>query len=107
ELAQQNATVNNTDIHTLQGDILHWEQLPLAGTFDLIISNPPYILTEEKELLEPQVTAYEPALALFCNNITKMYQSIIDFAVKYLAPNGMLYLEIHEQYSAQLFALFD
>lgn len=59
-LAQHNAKQNGADVRFLQGDLLQ----PLAGqTFDLIVSNPPYIETQACDTLQPEVR-FEPRLAL-------------------------------------------
>lgn len=107
KIAQQNAELNNTSISFRQGNILDWQEISFEDQFDIIVSNPPYVLPEEKEMLEPQVIKHEPATALFCEDINKMYQYIIDFSDRQLKNNGWLYLEIHEHYSEQLLSLFD
>jgi release factor glutamine methyltransferase len=106
-IAKENAAENNTDIFFQQGNILEWEKMQFAQPFDLIVSNPPYILAEEKNLLEPQVKNHEPLLALFCESIETMYQNIIAFAYEHLDEEGDLYLEIHEHYSDTILSLFD
>lgn len=107
KIARQNAELNNTSISFRQGNILDWQEISFEDQFDIIVSNPPYVLPEEKEMLEPQVIKHEPATALFCEDINKMYQYIIDFSDRQLKNNGWLYLEIHEHYSEQLLSLFD
>ncbi len=106
EMARENARRNGTEIQFQKGDILAWEQWDISGPLDLVISNPPYVLPEEKKLLEKQVTTYEPDLALFCDDLDKMYGSIIRFSEKHLSPDGLLYLEIHEHYSSRIRSLF-
>lgn len=107
KIARQNAELNNTSIFFRQGNILDWQEISFEDQFDIIVSNPPYVLPEEKEMLEPQVIKHEPATALFCEDINKMYQYIIGFSDRQLKNNGWLYLEIHEHYSEQLLSLFD
>lgn len=105
-LAKKNAATNNTEINFVQADIIRWKSLSLRDDFNIIVSNPPYILPEEKEQLEPQVTEHEPDLALFCDSIENMYSSIIDFSASHLHTRGSLYLEIHEHYSTSILSLF-
>ncbi len=107
EIARKNAEANKTDITFIQGDILEWENLSFKESYDIIVSNPPYILPEEKEDLEKQVVNHEPGLALFYENPEEMYGSIIKFSETYLKKNGKLYLEIHEKYSTAVQQFFN
>lgn len=67
----------------------------VTGTYDLIISNPPYIKTEECKKLMPEVKDHEPMLALDGKEDgLYFYREIIKDAEKYLNPNGMLAFEI-------------
>lgn len=106
-LAKKNAEANDTDIFFHEGDITDWQNITLPNDLDIIISNPPYILPKEKDLLEPQVTHYEPHLALFCNSMEKMYGSIINFSASNLHKEGLLYLEVHEDYSELVVSLLN
>lgn len=107
KIARENAGKNDTEISFCQADILAWQELSFDDQFDIIVSNPPYVLPEEKEMLEAQVVGYEPSTALFCKNIDEMYQNIIDFSDLHLKKDGTLYLEIHEHYSKQILSLFN
>ncbi|GFO85656.1 MULTISPECIES: peptide chain release factor N(5)-glutamine methyltransferase [Anaerostipes] len=67
----------------------------VEGTFDLIISNPPYIKTEECRELMPEVRDHEPMLALDGREDgLYFYRKIIKEAPGYLNPGGMLAFEI-------------
>ena len=105
--ARENAEQNDANVSFSKGDILAPESITVAPPLDLIVSNPPYIPTEEKEILERQVKDYEPTEALFFDDLEKMYRSIISFAGEKLTTNGHLYIEIHENYSQQILALID
>ena len=107
KVARKNAEANETDVTFVQGDIMKWENLSFDKSYDIIVSNPPYILPEEKEELEKQVVNHEPSLALFCENLEEMYGSIIKFSETYLKKNGKLYLEIHENYSTVVQQFFN
>lgn len=105
-IARENAELNEVTVHFTKEDLFQ----PSAFTetkFDLIISNPPYILPSEKNTLDEEVKNYEPELALFCESTQKMYGAITDYAQKKLKPNGQLYLELHEHYSEEVLQLFD
>jgi len=107
EVARKNAKENEVDVNFQEGDILSPETIQVDDPLDIIVSNPPYITQEEKDTLEPQVREYEPHLALFHNDMEKMYGSIIQFAESHLRASGTLYLEIHEHYAEQISALFN
>lgn len=107
ELARRNAGENETDITFLKGDIFKWEKAELEPPYDLIVSNPPYVLPDEKSTLEQQVISHEPEIALFCENLGEMYGAIRDCASRQLAENGRLYLEIHENHPQVVRELFE
>ncbi len=106
-LARQNAEQQEVEITLHHGDILNWRELAIGSTFDLIVSNPPYVLPEEKEMLEQQVVEHEPATALFTEDVTQMYTCIIEYAEENLVENGHLFLELHELYAEEIKDLFD
>lgn len=106
-VARENAIQNDVSISFALGDILTPSDITIEEPLDIIVSNPPYIKSEEKDMLEPQVKEYEPAEALFFDDLQKMYKSIIDFAYQHLSSNGYLYLELHEKYSKEILKLFD
>lgn len=102
-VAQQNATTQQTPIQWLQASILEPAQWP-AQSFDIIVSNPPYIPQQESQQLDKNVTDWEPHLALFVpdNNPLLFYNAIADFAKTHLQPGGSLYFECHQLYVKQV-----
>lgn len=107
EIARRNAEQNEVDIAFFEGDILKPETISFDTSWDIIVSNPPYITPDEKEALEPQVRTYEPHQALFTDDMERMYGSILQFAEENLAPEGVLYLELHEHFAGQIQQLFE
>lgn len=95
EIAEKNAQKNNVSIEFICADILDWEKLNFKNTFDIIVSNPPYIPTKEIPSISNNVLSYEPHLALFVedSNPFIFYEKIIDFGKEYLTPNGILFFE--------------
>lgn len=68
------------------------------GTFDLIISNPPYIPHALVTTLEAEVLDFEPALALDGGDDgLSFFRCIIDRAPRYLKPDGVLAVELFEE----------
>ncbi|MFV0419033.1 MAG: peptide chain release factor N(5)-glutamine methyltransferase [Dysgonomonas sp.] len=94
-IAQQNAIKNNVTVSFSKADVL--DIIPTAERFDIIVSNPPYILEREKKDMEQNVLNYEPHIALFVSNDNPLlfYERIADIALKLLNPNGKLYFEIN------------
>lgn len=68
--------------------------------FNLIVSNPPYVLNKEKQAMKTNVLDYEPHIALFVkdSNPLLFYQAIVDFCINNLSTGGKLYFEINEKY---------
>jgi release factor glutamine methyltransferase len=69
-----------------------------AQSFDLILSNPPYVMESEKPEIAPHVLEHEPHLALFVpdNEALIFYECIADWAKNALAPSGRLFFEINQ-----------
>jgi len=96
--AQKNAKEINADVHFINLDILNYNDELKEQKFDIIVSNPPYVLESEKELMEDNVLKYEPHTALFVedNDPLLFYKKIAIFAKAKLKKNGKLYFEINE-----------
>ena len=97
-VAQRNADTQQTSITFQQADILNKPYPSVLPTFDVIVSNPPYIPLSDKTAMHPNVLQHEPHLALFVANEDPLlfYNAIVDFAQSHLNPGGSLYFEIHE-----------
>lgn len=98
-IAEGNASANNLRATFVQCDILHQEPSLPHSTFDLIVSNPPYVCDSERSDMSPNVLGHEPALALFVpdDDPLRFYRAIGQYASKHLSPNGVLVLEINEK----------
>tara|TARA_R110001583_G_scaffold145635_2_gene297625 strand:- start:61035 stop:61898 length:864 start_codon:yes stop_codon:yes gene_type:complete len=103
--AKQNAKTNNVKIHFIETDILN--TTTLSTTFDVIVSNPPYVRELEKEQMQQNVLDHEPNLALFVkdNNPLLFYNKISDLAKTHLLKNGNLYFEINQYLGNETVAL--
>ncbi|NLQ12581.1 peptide chain release factor N(5)-glutamine methyltransferase [Olsenella sp. KGMB02461] len=80
-----------------QGDL--YEALPgeLAGTLDVIVSNPPYIPSAVVPTLPQEVVGYEPGLALDGGKDgLDLFRRLLEGAPQWLAPEGMLCVELFE-----------
>lgn len=108
-VAKKNADINKTAIDFRQLDFLNinlWQQLP---SFDIIVSNPPYIPLNEKEQLDKNVTIYEPPTALFVPDKSPFlfYDAIASFAICHLNKTGKIYVEVHEDFAKDTALLFE
>ncbi len=106
-VADINAKENNVEINLLNVDILELTDAVMDEQFDIIISNPPYILPLEADKMEKNVLAYEPHLALFVSNNDPLqfYKAISNFALLNLIKGGSLYFETHENYHKEVVEL--
>ena len=73
-------------------------------SWDIIVSNPPYICRKEADGMEKKVLEYEPHLALFVPNDDPLlfYRAIAQYAAKTLKPQGALFFEINPLYASSL-----
>ncbi|MBD8349169.1 peptide chain release factor N(5)-glutamine methyltransferase [Dysgonomonas sp. HGC4] len=95
EVANLNSKNNSANVLFTQVDILG--EYPNQRTFDIIVSNPPYVLDSEKSEMHTNVLKYEPHTALFVadNNPLVFYNRIADVATQLLTNGGKLYFEIN------------
>ncbi|MDR0619056.1 MAG: peptide chain release factor N(5)-glutamine methyltransferase [Bacteroidales bacterium] len=106
EIATKNAQENNiTNVTFRREDILKPVHATLfeEDKYDIIVSNPPYVLESEKSLMHRNVLENEPSAALFVpdSDPLKFYRAIAEYAAKYLSAKGQLFLEINENFGTQ------
>lgn len=107
-VANNNATDQNIKINFKQIDFLNESSWYLLPSFNIIISNPPYIPANEKIKLDKNVVEHEPHLALFVedNDPFIFYKKLADFAEVHLCPSGKIFAEIHEDFSKEVKQIF-
>ena len=107
KIARENAKRANVHVSFEQVDILHLPSDILHHTFDLIVSNPPYICQSEAAQMESNVLDYEPRLALFVpdDDPLRFYRPIVSYAHAALHAGGQLWLETNPLYLEQITAL--
>lgn len=107
-VAQKNAECNHANVSFLIADILR-EENPAGESYDIIVSNPPYVRDMEKTMMNRNVLDYEPHLALFVPDDDPLifYRHIAEFATKHLKTGGKLYLEINEALGNETAALLE
>ena len=111
-IAKRNAQCNHVSVQFFHADILTLS--PSGGgvgggfhslpQFDLIVSNPPYVLNSEKTAMKRNVLGYEPHSALFVpdDNPILFYCRIAEFGLEKLVENGLLYFEINAMLGADI-----
>lgn len=95
-VAGENAVLNKVEerITFLKGDILN-ENFSLGQTFDVIVSNPPYVSLKEYNQLQPEITKFEPKEAVTDNSDGyTFYRTISRHAVGMLKTGGKLFFEV-------------
>ena len=103
-VAADNASRNGVTLTFSEGDL--WDAVG-NKTYDVIVSNPPYIAESERPTLMPEVREHEPGLALFaeCDGLA-FYERVARKACEHLVPGGRLYVEIGATQGEQVSELF-
>ena len=97
EVAKSNALKNSLDVNFIESDILK----NITSTYDVIVSNPPYISYDE-EIMDI-VKNNEPHLALYAdNNGLYFYREILSNAKKYLNKKNIIAFEIGEKQGSDI-----
>jgi release factor glutamine methyltransferase len=104
ETAKKNAELNKADVNFEKVNILKPPfihsliQYPLRHSFNIIVSNPPYVTKQEIYRMQKNVLDFEPHLALFVDDSEPLifYEAIANFAFNNLTDNGLVAVEINE-----------
>lgn len=102
-VAEGNARRLGVNVDFVKMDILK-EPAPVVASYDVVVSNPPYIAMKEKADMEARVLEHEPHLALFVpdDDPLQYYRAIGHWSRAALKDGGRLYFEINPLYSSQL-----
>ena len=94
-IAKQTAVSIGSNVSFSQVDIL--KQFQIQDRWDIIVSNPPYVLQQEKPQIHANIIEYEPHLALFTSreDPIQFYRAVIQFAALHLCRGGRLYFELN------------
>lgn len=107
-IAKQNAELNGVEVVFIHDDILN-PDMSTSTSYDIIVSNPPYVRNLEKAEIKPNVLDNEPHLALFVDdeNPLQFYKAICEFAKAKLKVGGVLYFEINEYLGQDMIQLLE
>lgn len=80
----------------------------LSPSFDMILSNPPYVMDKEKSQMRPNVLDHEPHMALFVPDHDPLifYRAVAAWSVAFLSDNGCGIVEINESLGGQTADVF-
>ena len=92
----------------MKADVLDSEQEIELGPFDMVLSNPPYIMESEKEDMRRNVLEYEPESALFVPDDDPLlfYRAIARWSQRFLSPEGVGLSEVNESLARQTETVF-
>ena len=95
-VAKENTKLNNVEVNFINADIFKYKS---DKKYDVIVSNPPYVLESEKIIMKQNVLDFEPELALFVKDIEplKYYTEIFNFSQNNLSDKGFLFFEINNK----------
>lgn len=106
EIAQANAKKLGV-AERIEFRLADMTKLNFDETFDLVVSNPPYVLESERPSLQPEIHDWEPAEALYVKDDgLGFYCSIIDYSKKHLRSGGWVACEMASQRSTAIEKLF-
>jgi release factor glutamine methyltransferase len=107
-LARENARILSADVHFLHLDVLKDDSLPAIPEADIIVSNPPYVLEEDRADMRRNVIDWEPHMALFVEGSDPLlfYHRIADLGLLKLSEGGQVFVEIQETMSDAVVSLF-
>lgn len=102
EVARQNAKRLGASVTFVEKDIQKVADSSIK--WDIIVSNPPYITTEERKDMEANVLAWEPHEALFVpnNNPLFFYELIVRYTIRNMNDGGMVFFEINPLFEEQV-----
>ena len=92
----------------IKADVLDSEQEIELGPFDMVLSNPPYIMESEKEDMRRNVLEYEPESALFVPDDDPLlfYRAIARWSQRFMSPDGVGLSEVNETLARQTETVF-
>lgn len=104
ELARINSIANNAVVDFNNMDILNEDNWKRLKYYDIIVSNPPYVLESEKAEMHINVLNHEPHLALFVSNEDPLifYKKIAEMGTRHLTKGGRIYFEINEKMGSEV-----
>ena len=108
-VARKNGEKNEAEVSFFHHDILDLAT-PLPHSYNILVSNPPYIKQSEEKEMEIHVTQWEPHTALFVpdDDALRFYRAIAEIGqTDALLPGGHIYVEINQALGKETVELFE
>jgi release factor glutamine methyltransferase len=107
-VAAENGRLNDLQVNWGELDLLNEYFTEQTNRFNLVVSNPPYVLKGERKFMARNVTAFEPASALFVEDHDPLayYRAIVSFCNQSLEKRGEIWVEINEQLGRDTACIF-
>lgn len=102
EIARRNGERNGVKVTFKKQDV--FGAVPLGNCYDVIVSNPPYIMEKEKVEMEANVLDWEPEIALFVPDADPLlfYERIACLGTDLLKTGGAIYFEINRAFGQEI-----
>jgi release factor glutamine methyltransferase len=109
QLAEKNALLHKAAVNFIHQSIFDTGTGSGEASYDIIVSNPPYVTQTDKLSMAPNVTGHEPATALYVsdNDPLIFYREIIRFSANRLSEKGSIWVEINEKFGEETSQLFN
>ncbi len=106
KIAKKNAQKNKVNVKFIKQDILKVQEIKesFETSFEVVISNPPYISLSEKVDMSSGVLDYEPSLALFVEDVDPLlfYRKIATLSYSHFEREGQLFFEVNQKYGNEV-----
>jgi release factor glutamine methyltransferase len=107
KIAKQNSKILDCNVNFFNIDFLNRKKQSLLGTYDLIVSNPPYVSLNEKDKMSTGTLNFEPKVALFAmGDPLLFYRELLYFSEVHLNFEGFILCEINEFLAEETLQLF-
>lgn len=107
-VARQNNRNLGASVHFFEKDLREGQpEGDSSCKYDILVSNPPYVLEKERNEMDPNVLEWEPPEALFVPDEDPLvyYRCICQIGCHSLKPGGGIYFEINSQFGPEIVAL--
>ena len=107
DVAKRNAKINDASVSFRLQDVLKADVS--SPSYEVIVSNPPYVTEQEKKDMGANVLEWEPHTALFVPNSDPLlfYRKIAMLGIRALTGNGTLYFEINRAYGEGMIEMLE
>jgi release factor glutamine methyltransferase len=107
-VASKNGSNLGLQIEWIKGDMQDDGILEGEERFDLIVSNPPYVLRSEREKMARHVTEFEPRPALFVSDTDPLvhFRAIARISQRLLKEQGVVWVEVNERFGNETARIF-